>query len=148
VSVERALLLDSARVQQILTNLVANAIKFTPSGGTVHMDVRTDEGDVVMSVRDTGIGITPDFLPHVFERFRQAESGVSRPFGGLGIGLSIVRQLAERHGGRVTAESEGENRGATFTVRIPAVPAARIDSDVAPLRWEASGEKREVKSEK
>jgi signal transduction histidine kinase len=142
VSVEGALLLDSARVQQILTNLVSNAIKFTPGGGTVHLDVRIDEGDVVMCVRDSGIGIAPEFLPYAFERFRQAKSGVSRPFGGLGIGLSIVKQLAERHGGRVTAESQGENQGATFTVRIPVSAAARMDSDVAPLRWEGRGEVR------
>lgn len=75
-------------------------------------------------VHDTGIGIVPAFLPHVFERFRQADAGASRPIGGLGLGLSIVKELAERHGGRVTAESEGEHLGATFTVRLPARTAA------------------------
>lgn len=128
VTVAGALLLDPARIQQILNNLVANAIKFTPRGGAIDVDVRLDEDQMVMKVSDTGMGISPAFLPYVFERFRQADSGASRAYSGLGLGLSIVKQLAERHGGHVTAESAGENRGATFTVRIPARPARRDDS--------------------
>ncbi|MGE0463708.1 MAG: ATP-binding protein [Vicinamibacterales bacterium] len=120
VDASRALLLDPARIQQILNNLVANAIKFTPRGGSIDVDVRIDEGDLVIKVSDTGVGISPAFLPFVFERFRQADSSTTRAFGGLGLGLSIVKQLAERHGGHVAAESAGENQGATFTVRIPA----------------------------
>ena len=129
VGVGGPLLLDSARVQQILSNLVANAIKFTPRGGAIDVDVRVDGGDLVMEVRDTGVGISPAFLPYVFERFRQADSGTTRTYGGLGLGLSIVKQLAERHGGHVTASSAGEHQGATFTVRIPARPA-RTGADI------------------
>lgn len=87
------------------------------------MDVRIDDEDLVIRVSDTGVGLSPAFLPYVFERFRQADSGTTRAYGGLGLGLSIVKQLAERHGGHVAAESAGENQGATFTVRIPARPA-------------------------
>jgi signal transduction histidine kinase len=141
VDVGRALLLDSARVQQILSNLVANAIKFTPRGGAIDVDVREDGSDLVMEVRDSGVGISPAFLPHVFERFRQADSGTTRTHGGLGLGLSIVKQLAEQHGGQVTASSAGEHQGATFIVRIPA-RAARTAAEVR----EEAGEK--VKSEK
>jgi signal transduction histidine kinase len=120
VSVDVPLLLDTTRVQQIVANLVANAVKFTPRDGRVEVEAFLEGTDVVIVVRDTGIGIAPAFLPHVFERFRQADAGVSRPIGGLGLGLSIVKELAERHGGRVTAASDGEDRGATFTVRLPA----------------------------
>jgi signal transduction histidine kinase len=124
VRVEHVLLLDGARVQQILANLVANAIKFTPRGGSVGVRVATEGDHLVLSVCDTGIGIAAEFLPHLFERFRQAESGTTRPFGGLGLGLSIVKELAERHGGSVDAFSAGPGKGATFTVRLPARTAA------------------------
>ena len=117
------LLLDGARVQQILSNLVGNAVKFTPRGGNVHVKAAVEEGVLVMQVRDTGAGIAPLFLPHVFERFRQADAGTTRYHGGLGLGLSIVKELTELHGGWVSADSGGENLGATFTVRIPARPA-------------------------
>ena len=123
VTVEEALLLDPARIQQILTNLVTNAVKFTPRGGRVDLSVQLDGDELVMQVRDTGIGIDPAFLPHVFERFRQADAGTTRHIGGLGLGLSIVKELAERHGGHVTAESAGVGHGCTFTVRLPARPA-------------------------
>ncbi len=121
--VPEALLLDGARVQQILTNLIGNAVKFTPRGGSVHVEAGVVEGVLVIRVRDTGAGIAPLFLPHVFERFRQADAGTTRYHGGLGLGLSIVKELTELHGGWVSAESAGENLGATFTVRIPARPA-------------------------
>jgi signal transduction histidine kinase len=110
---------DAERLQQILWNLLSNAIKFTPSGGRVEVRLQPGDGAVDIIVRDTGAGIAPDFLPHVFERFRQAEGGPRRRHGGLGLGLAIVRHLVELHGGTVSAESEGEGRGATFIVRLP-----------------------------
>lgn len=122
---EGTVLADPGRLQQIIWNIVANAIKFTPAGGTV--DVRSERagGTVTLQVRDTGAGIAAEFLPHVFERFRQAESSEARAYGGLGLGLAIVRQLVEMHGGQVEARSDGLGRGATFTVRLPAWEAAR-----------------------
>src|SRR5436309_9648126 len=118
---------DRNRLQQIVWNLVANAIKFTPSGGRVAVRLARDAHDAVISVRDTGIGIPADFLPHIFERFRQADSTSTRAHGGLGLGLAIVRHLVERHGGTVTAASPGEGQGATFTVRLP-VPAKDVEA--------------------
>jgi signal transduction histidine kinase len=123
VQVHEPLMLDPARIQQIVTNLVTNAIKFTPKGGVVDVSVQHQGDELVIRVRDTGIGIPEQFLPHVFERFRQADAAATRPVGGLGLGLSIVKELAERHGGTVEAESAGPNLGATFTVRLPARPA-------------------------
>jgi signal transduction histidine kinase len=112
---------DADRLQQVFWNLLSNAIKFTPSGGAVIIRLRRLEGDgaVDLIVSDTGIGISPAFLPHVFERFRQADAGTTRPYGGLGLGLAIVRHLVELHGGSVVAESAGEQKGATFRVRLP-----------------------------
>ena len=123
-SVDRAsasMLADPERLQQIVWNLLSNAIKFTPAGGRVFVRLERPEGGGVVDivVSDTGIGIAPEFLPHVFERFRQADSGARRRHGGLGLGLAIVRHLVELHGGTVTAESEGEGRGSTFRVRLP-----------------------------
>jgi signal transduction histidine kinase len=120
VTVHEPLMLDPARVQQIITNLVANAVKFTPRGGTVDLSVRLEGESLVIEVRDTGVGIVASFLPHVFERFRQADAGPTRTIGGLGLGLSIVKELAERHGGEVSVDSPGANLGSTFTVRLPA----------------------------
>ena len=112
---------DPVRLQQVVWNLLANAIKFTPGGGRVTVRLRRVEGDgaVDLLVTDTGIGISRAFLPHVFERFRQEEAGTTRRYGGLGLGLAIVRHLVELHGGSVLAESAGEGRGATFRVRLP-----------------------------
>jgi PAS domain S-box-containing protein len=110
---------DPSRLQQIIWNLLTNAIKFTNEGGQVRMSVSTSESTVTIRVRDTGIGIRPDFVPYVFEPFRQAESSTTRAYGGLGLGLSIVRYLVELHGGSIVAESEGEGRGATFTISLP-----------------------------
>jgi len=109
---------DHSRLRQVLWNLLTNAIKFTPEHGAVTVDARLDGGEVVVSVRDTGIGIAPEFLPQVFERFSQ-ESSSARYQSGLGLGLSIVKQLVEMHGGRVTAASDGPGQGATFTVTLP-----------------------------
>jgi PAS domain S-box-containing protein len=115
---------DPDRLQQVVWNLVNNAVKFTPVGGGVEVSVaRTADGQAEITVTDTGPGIDPDFLPYVFDRFRQGEHHMTRAHGGLGIGLSIVRHLVEMHGGTVRAESEGEGRGATFRVRLPLPPA-------------------------
>jgi PAS domain S-box-containing protein len=118
-------LADPGRLQQIIWNIVANAIKFTPAGGTVDVRSARAGGTVTLRVSDTGAGIAAEFLPHVFERFRQAESSEARAYGGLGLGLAIVRQLVEMHGGQVEARSDGLGRGATFTVRLPAWEASR-----------------------
>jgi len=110
---------DPGRLQQIVWNLLSNAIKFTPRGGQITLHAEVVGRDAWLSVADNGTGISPDFLPHVFERFRQAESSEARSFGGLGLGLAIVRQLVELHGGSVSARSDGLDRGATFIVRLP-----------------------------
>jgi CheY-like chemotaxis protein len=110
---------DSDRLQQIVWNLVSNAVKFTPQGGTVEVSVEGGDEQIEVVVRDTGIGIKADLLPHIFERFRQGDSASTRQFGGLGLGLAIVRHLVELHGGVVEAESDGEGFGATFRVRLP-----------------------------
>ena len=110
---------DAGRLRQVLVNLLTNAIKFTPDGGRVDVFIERSNDQMEIRVVDTGEGIRPDFLPHVFERFRQADSATTRRHSGLGIGLAIVRQLVELHGGTVHAASEGLGRGATFTVRLP-----------------------------
>jgi PAS domain S-box-containing protein len=110
---------DADRLRQVVWNLLSNAVKFTPRGGAVRVELRRRDTTAEIVVRDTGEGIGSDFLPHIFERFRQADSTPTRRQGGLGLGLTIVRTLTEAHGGKVTAESPGEGRGATFTVRLP-----------------------------
>jgi len=110
---------DAGRLQQVIWNLLANAIKFTPEGGRVGVFVERAEDHVEVRVNDTGQGISPDFLPHVFERFRQGGSATTQRHAGLGLGLAIVRQLVELHGGTVHAASPGVGRGATFTVCLP-----------------------------
>jgi signal transduction histidine kinase len=110
---------DEQRLLQITSNLVGNAIKFTPKGGHVEVGLGRDGNHGRLTVTDTGDGISPEFLPRVFERFRQAESGLTRSYGGLGLGLTIVRHLVELHGGTVSAASPGKGKGATFTVRLP-----------------------------
>jgi signal transduction histidine kinase/CheY-like chemotaxis protein len=122
---------DPQRLQQIVWNLVSNAIKFTPPQGRVDVELSKDDRHVHLSVRDTGIGIAPEFIPHVFERFRQADSSTTRPHSGLGLGLSIVRHLVELHGASIEASSEGPTRGAHFTVHLPVAPAAAVSSPVA-----------------
>ncbi len=116
---------DPDRLQQIVFNLVSNAVKFTATG-TIDVSVRVDAGWLELRVQDTGIGIQPAFLPYVFDRFRQADGSVTREFGGLGLGLSVVRALVELHGGNVTAHSDGPGRGATFSVWLPAVPPSPL----------------------
>ncbi|NEO27999.1 MAG: response regulator [Kamptonema sp. SIO4C4] len=110
---------DLPRLQQIVWNLLSNAIKFTPNGGRVDIVLESVGEQAQIIVKDTGKGIHPDFLPHLFESFRQQDASTTRKFGGLGVGLSIVRYLVEAHGGTVTADSLGEGQGATFTVQLP-----------------------------
>jgi CheY-like chemotaxis protein/two-component sensor histidine kinase len=117
---------DAARMQQVVWNLISNAVKFTPKGGTVRVSLTRDKADLRIQVSDSGQGIDPDLLPYVFDRYRQADSSTRRRFGGLGLGLSIVKHLVELHGGTIEAESEGEGRGSTFTVLLP-IPAVRTD---------------------
>lgn len=115
---------DTTRLQQIFWNLLSNAIKFTPRNGRVKVTVRSVGTRIVVSVSDTGVGIEEKFLPHVFERFRQQDGGMNRSYGGLGLGLSIVKHLVELHGGSVEAESPGVGRGSTFIVSLPALTSA------------------------
>jgi CheY-like chemotaxis protein len=110
---------DPDRLQQVAWNLISNAIKFTPKGGRVLVRQERVESHVELTVSDTGLGIAPEFLPHVFDRFRQADATSTRAFGGLGLGLAIVRQLVELHGGAVRVHSAGEGQGSTFTVNLP-----------------------------
>jgi signal transduction histidine kinase len=126
VSVDRqapAVLADPDRLQQVVWNLLSNAIKFSASGGRVELRLERGPHGVELTVRDEGIGISPAFMPYVFERFRQADAGPRRERGGLGLGLSITRHLVELHGGTITAESEGEGRGSTFRIHLPAAAA-------------------------
>ena len=115
-------------MQQVLWNLFLNAIKFTPPGGDIRASVGRVGNQVHVTVRDTGCGLSPEFLPHVFERFRQAEGTSTRTQPGLGLGLTLVRELVELHGGTVRAESPGKDHGATFTVMLP-IPALLLVSD-------------------
>ena len=130
---------DPERLQQVVWNLLSNAIKFTPRGGTVEVRTRRDGEQVELSVRDDGQGIAPDFLPFVFDRFRQADSTSTRVHGGLGLGLAIVRHLVELHGGTVAVASEGLGKGATFTVRLPlcAASSASMSSSLSGGTGEA-----------
>jgi PAS domain S-box-containing protein len=116
---------DPARLQQVVWNLLANAIKFTPRGGRVQVRLERVNSHVEIAVADTGAGIDPDFLPHVFDRFRQADQRTTRQHGGLGLGLAIVRHLVELHGGTVRADSAGDGTGSTFTVSLPVAPVHR-----------------------
>ena len=120
---------DPVRIEQVAWNLLSNALKFTRTGGSIAARLRTDDGFAVLEVQDTGRGIASDFLPHVFDMFRQDEAVTRRQEGGLGIGLALVKSLVELHGGSVSAESEGAGRGATFRIRLP----LRDRTDFAPL---------------
>lgn len=122
---------DSTRLQQVVWNLLSNAIKFTPQGGRISISLSEADGQVEIRVADTGVGIAPEFVTHVFERFRQADASTKREYGGLGLGLSIVKQLVELHGGTVQAHSAGIGLGASFTVRLPCW-AASMQASTAP----------------
>jgi signal transduction histidine kinase len=130
---------DTDRLQQVVWNLVSNAIKFTPKGGRVQVVLARVNSHVEITVSDTGKGISPEFLPHVFDRFRQADGTTTRRQGGLGLGLSIVRQLVELHGGAVSVESAGEDQGATFTVQLPLMVTRRSDARFAERRHPTAG---------
>lgn len=110
---------DPNRLQQVLWNLLSNAVKFTSRGGRIHVHLQAVDSQVEIVVSDTGLGISPEFLPHIFERFRQAEAGTTRKHGGLGLGLAIARHLVEMHGGTIHAASDGDGTGSTFRVRLP-----------------------------
>jgi signal transduction histidine kinase len=120
---------DQARLQQVAWNVLSNAVKFTPEGGRVTIEVGCVNGHAEMRVTDTGIGIPQNFLPYVFDKFRQADGSFTRQYGGLGLGLAIARHLIELHGGSIEAHSHGEGAGATFVVRLPAHVAAGGSAD-------------------
>ena len=124
---------DAERLHQVVANLLSNAVRYTPAGGRIAVSVAESHDDIEIHVEDTGIGIEPAFLPHVFERFRQADSGrTTRAYGGLGLGLAIARHLVELHGGTIHAESPGPGRGSTFSIRLP----RRTVSDATAARLE------------
>ena len=123
---------DPERLLQIVWNLLSNAIKFTRDGGRVQLFLARTGGRIELVVQDTGAGISAGFLPHVFERFRQEQSGPTRLYGGLGLGLAIVRHLVELHGGSVTASSDGEGCGATFRVELPVRAQPPIETETPP----------------
>ena len=123
---------DPDRLQQVVWNLLSNAIKFTPKGGRVQVRLRRVDSQALIVVADSGPGISPEFLPHVFERFRQGDASTTRSHVGLGLGLAIVRHLVELHGGTVEASSAGEGQGATFSVHLPLISAARPEKPAAP----------------
>jgi PAS domain S-box-containing protein len=136
---------DPTRLQQVVTNLLSNAIKFTPEGGRVGVRVEQADSHARIIVQDTGIGIDPQALPHIFERFHQADSSNTREQGGLGLGLAIVRYLVERHGGAVTADSRGKGKGAVFTIDLPLTANQVIDTSQG--RAELSEQARAVVNE-
>lgn len=115
---------DSERLQQVVNNLLTNAVKFTPKNGRIWLKLAKQETDAEIIVKDSGIGISPEFMPYVFDRYRQAESRVTRK-GGLGLGLAIAHRIVDLHGGSINAESDGENQGATFIVRLPLVSSVK-----------------------
>ena len=110
---------DAGRLQQVVGNVLSNAVKFTHEGGRVTVDVTSCDGTAQVEVTDNGVGIERTFLPYVFDKFRQADGSFSRQHGGLGLGLAIARHLIELHAGSVEARSDGEGRGATFVIRLP-----------------------------
>ena len=124
---------DPGRLQQVIWNLLSNAVKFTPQGGNVSVTARRNGAMVTIEVADTGVGIKREFLPHVFDRFRQAEVGAARAHGGLGLGLAIAKQIVELHGGRISVSSDGDGRGSTFCVELP-LPVSSATDDTGEVR--------------
>jgi signal transduction histidine kinase len=112
---------DPGRLQQVVWNLLVNAVKFTPPGGRVELQLHAEDDAAVIRVADTGEGLDPEFAPHLFERFRQADASPTRAHGGIGAGLALVRHIVEAHGGTVSAHSEGRGKGAAFIVRLPVI---------------------------
>ena len=125
---------DPARLQQVVWNLLTNATKFTPRGGSVRIELRRDESYLELSVTDSGQGISPTFLDHVFDRFKQADPSTTRQHGGLGLGLAIAKNLVEMHGGTIEAHSEGLGKGASFIVRVPVAAMRRSNVTPVPVR--------------
>lgn len=134
---------DSNRLKQVVWNLLSNAVKFTPQGGQVTVNLDYGDNLAQIQVSDTGKGIHPDFLPHVFDRFRQADSTTTRVFGGLGLGLAIAHQIVEMHGGKIQAESFGEGQGATFTVQFPLIPPV-AESPASDNRFATSNDLQNI----
>jgi CheY-like chemotaxis protein/anti-sigma regulatory factor (Ser/Thr protein kinase) len=132
---------DRRRLHQVLGNILSNAVKFTPDGGRIELDCGVEDDWVRIEVRDTGAGITPEFLPYVFDRFRQADSRSTRRYGGLGLGLAIARHLVEQHGGEIRAHSDGLGCGTTIIVRLPACHAPSF-VDRVPARAPVADEPR------
>lgn len=133
---------DSTRLQQVMWNLLSNTVKFTPAGGRVEVRLAQVDNQAQITISDNGMGISPEFLPHVFDYFRQADSTTTRQFSGLGLGLAIVRHLVELHGGTIEAESQGEGMGATFTVKLPlmpSVPTVNQDSQLSEPSLDLKG---------
>jgi len=132
---------DATRLEQVIVNLISNAAKYTPPGGRIEIGVAREGAEAVLRVRDNGVGIAPEQLPHIFDLFAQADPGVARAHGGLGIGLTVVRQLVELHGGRVEAHSDGSGQGAEFVVRLPVLPHSVERTAASPLedRMEEQG---------
>ena len=137
-----AVLGDSTRLQQVVWNLLSNAVRFTPAGGRVTVGLKRSGPEAELTVTDTGRGMAPGLLPRVFDRFRQGESGTMRSHGGLGLGLSIARQIVELHGGTIRADSPGEGRGATFTVGLPLAAVQVVRSGPAAPRTRPNGPDR------
>jgi CheY-like chemotaxis protein/anti-sigma regulatory factor (Ser/Thr protein kinase) len=137
---------DGERLQQVVWNLLSNAVKFTPRGGRVTVTARRQASQLSIEVRDTGVGILPEFLPHVFERFTQADSSTTRRFGGLGLGLAIVRHIVELHGGTVGVESAGEGTGSVFTITLPVRAAIEARAPAAAASGVAAAHAPEASS--
>lgn len=135
---------DANRLQQVFWNLLSNAIKFTPAGGKVSLSLRQTETEVEVAIKDNGQGIKPEFLPYVFDRFRQADSTSTRQHGGLGLGLAIARHLVEIHGGTISAESRGEGQGATFRLHLPLLGSINRLPSVEETQTNAPTEQRDV----
>ena len=133
---------DESRIEQIIMNVVGNALKFTPMGGEINIDVSSEGPSAVLRVADTGIGITPDVLPRIFDLFVQGDRSIDRTSGGLGVGLALVRRLTELHGGTVTAASAGVGRGAIFTILLPRVPAVPTPIEKETIREAISHPRR------
>ena len=113
---------DPARMEQVVVNLLNNAAKYTDTGGLIRMTVSQEGGEAVIRVRDNGVGITPELLPHIFELFTQVDGSLGRSYGGLGIGLALARNLVEMHEGRLQASSAGLGKGCEFTIKLPLLP--------------------------
>jgi CheY-like chemotaxis protein len=125
---------DAGRLQQVLANVITNAVKYTQPGGRICVTLYADAGEAVVSVEDTGLGISPRLMPFIFDLYVQADRTIERAQGGLGIGLSLVRRLVELHGGTIVASSDGEGHGSRFTIRLKQIPAAVVSAVIPPPR--------------